>query len=139
MTNSTKSEILARYKGLILLSLAAQEHNDVAQEDRIIDDLDVLWSKMSLEERRQSEGINQKMIVWYSRRDRRTEQLMVGSAVSPFGSVRLAMFEAAASGPLGESGSTIREIRPASPSSDRVAGTVSRVSLIPIEPSAFAG
>lgn len=76
---STNSSLLMRYKSLIFLSLSAQERDDVEQEDRVIDALDLLWSKMSRDERIKTEQINRAATVFFSSKNHRNEEWFLGA------------------------------------------------------------
>lgn len=61
-----KSDILLeRYKTLILLSLDAQANDDIEREEKMIDALDVVWAKMSSDERLLTDKVNQEAIEWF--------------------------------------------------------------------------
>lgn len=79
--------LLNKYKTLILLSLEAQENNDVEQEERTIDALDVVWAKMSNDDRRSANKINQEAIAWFNARMHLAVQLDKNYDVQLIGSL----------------------------------------------------
>lgn len=76
------SERLSKYRSLIFLSLVAQSRDDVAQEDRLIDALDVVWAQMSNDERHETEVISKEAAAWFSAKEHLDVQEFVGRDIS---------------------------------------------------------
>lgn len=79
--------LLTKYKTLIFLSLEAQENNDIEQEERAIDALDVVWAKMSNEQRRLADKINREAIAWFNTRMHIAVQLDLDCKIQSVGSL----------------------------------------------------